>query len=104
MKKTKHPNARELGRRKRRRLVISGALIIFITFLVRETLRDYLRDLKESLAAGRPMSQPFPIFFAVDPASEAVSAGGARFSHLIRFWSFHFCEFSTRIVDNAVHK
>jgi hypothetical protein len=52
MKKAKHPNARELGRRKRRRLVISGALIIFITFLVRETLRDYLRDLKESLAAA----------------------------------------------------
>jgi hypothetical protein len=52
MKKAKHPNARELATRKRRRLAIWGALIIFATFLVKETLRDYLRDLKESLAAA----------------------------------------------------
>jgi hypothetical protein len=52
MKKAKRPKAREFATRKRRRLAIWGALIIFTTFLVKETLRDYLRDLKESLAAA----------------------------------------------------
>jgi hypothetical protein len=43
---------RELKERKRRRLVVTGALIIFVTFLVKEMIRDYLRDVKESLAAA----------------------------------------------------
>jgi hypothetical protein len=55
MKKAKRLNVRQFAMRKRRRLVIWGALIIFITFLVRETLRDYLRDLKESLAAAETL-------------------------------------------------
>jgi len=55
MKKAKRLNVRQFAMRKRRRLVIWGALIIFIAFLVRETLRDYLRDLKESLAAAETL-------------------------------------------------
>jgi hypothetical protein len=43
----------EMGKRRRkRRLTIAGALVVFLTFVVKEQIRDYLKDLKDSLAAA----------------------------------------------------
>lgn len=38
--------------KRRRGLAITGALIVFLTFVVKEQIRDYLKDLKDSLAAA----------------------------------------------------
>jgi hypothetical protein len=43
---------RERARRKKRLLTITGALIIFVTFMVKEAIRDYVRDLRDSLESA----------------------------------------------------
>lgn len=38
--------------RKRRAITVAGALIIFFTFVVKEAVRDYLKDLRDSLGSA----------------------------------------------------
>jgi len=40
------------GKARRRILVVAGAAVVFLTFVVKETIRDYLRDLRDSLTAA----------------------------------------------------
>jgi hypothetical protein len=50
-KAPKHEMAKRPLKR-RRALTIAGALIVFLTFVVKEQIRDSLKDLKDSLAAA----------------------------------------------------
>jgi hypothetical protein len=46
---------RKRAPRRRTGLVIAGALVVFLTFVVKEEIRDELKDLRDSLAAAESL-------------------------------------------------
>jgi len=49
---TKPESGKPSAERRRRALTIVGALIVFATFIVKEQIRDYLKDLRDSIAGA----------------------------------------------------